>query len=148
MICSYCTAEMPDISGFCPGCGRPVEATTSAPSAPALQDKLLGAVAYLGILPAIVLLLIPATRSSRFIRFHSWQGLVFVVSTAVLVGIVRLCFLILSILPVVGFLLSWLLLGVTSIAVAVLWVVLIIKAALGDSYELPFVGRLAARLAD
>ena len=107
----------------------------------------MGAVAYVGILPAALMLAIPATRRRAFVRFHCWQALLFVAATA-LAGVgVKLFFLIFSVVPMAGFLLSWLLLGVVSIAVAILWLVLIVKALQGESYQLPQLGSISIRLA-
>lgn len=106
----------------------------------------MGALAYVGLFPAIVLLVVPAARNRRFVRFHCWQSLLFGAATVLIGMAVKLFFLIFSILPVVGFLISWLLLGVASIAVVILWLALVVKALQGEPYELPFLGPLATRL--
>ena len=147
MICSYCAAEMPEISAFCPVCGRSV---TAAPelSANRSQDAVLGALAYATFVPAILFLAIPALKSSRFVRFHSWQSVFLAIATVVAGLALRLLFVIFSILPLVGFLLAWLSLGVGFLAIVVVWAVLVAKAAQGQGYELPMIGPLAARLAE
>jgi len=147
MTCSYCAAEMPEISAFCPGCGRRVN-TSESLSAGDTRDAALGALAYLGVAPAILFLALPALKSSRFVRFHSWQSVFFGVATLVLAFLIKLLFAILSVLPVIGFLLAWLSVGVGLIAIVVIWIALAVKAAQGQSYELPIMGRMAARLAD
>ena len=98
------------------------------------------------VLPAI-LFLVPALRSSRFVRFHSWQSVFFAVAAAMTAFVMKLLFAIFSILPVIGFLLAWLSVGVSFIAIAMIWVALAVKAAQGQSYELPVIGRMAAQLA-
>ena len=108
----------------------------------------MGGLAYVGLLPAVVLLLVPATRRRQFVRFHCWQSLLFTAATVLAGFAVKLLFLLFSLLPVVGFLISWLLLGIVSIAVVVLWLALIVKALQGETYELPFLGPLASRLTD
>src|SRR5205823_1137461 len=127
--------------------GCPVNSERELPAADS-TDLLLGAVAYLLVVPAILFLLIPAIKSRRFVRFHSWQSLLFAVSTGILALILKILFAIFSILPVIGFLLAWLSLGLGFLAVVVLWVVLVTKAAQGQTYELPLIGPLAARLAE
>jgi uncharacterized membrane protein len=92
-------------------------------------------------------LLIPALRGNRFVRFHSWQSVLFTIASALLGLVLKLLFVILAILPVVGFLLAWLLLGIGSMGIFFLWVVLLIKAALGNYYQLPLIGPLAEQLA-
>ena len=136
---------MPDVSAFCPACGISVAEPHPAVNS---RDRALGALVYVGLIPAIILLLIPALRGNRFVRFHSWQSLLFAVSTGILALILKILFAIFSILPVIGFLLAWLSLGLGFLAVVVLWVVLVTKAAQGQTYELPLIGPLAARLAE
>ena len=142
---------MPEVSAFCPGCGRAVTAPFEASTpdvAPLSRDSFLGAVAYVGILPAIVLLALPTLKEHRFVRFHAWQALFFVVGT-LLVGIVaKLLFMVLSLFPFLGFLLAWLLAGLVALAMFFLWIAIVTKAALGEAYELPFIGEWAARLAN
>jgi len=149
MICTYCSAAMPEISAFCPGCGRSVDRAGSADQifASGVRDWLLGPLAYVALVPAIVFLIVPPLRSSRFVRFHSWQSILFAVATAVAALATRLLFFVLSVIPFGGFLLAWLLIGLVVLAVVVLWGVLVLKAALGEAFELPWLGPLAAQLA-
>ena len=135
---------MPDVSAFCPACGLPV---VESPGAVDSRDKALGALAYVGLIPAVILLLVPALRGNRFVRFHSWQSVLFTVASALLGLVLKLLFVVLAILPVVGFLLAWLFLGIGSMALFFLWVILLVKAALGSYYQLPLIGPLAEQFA-
>lgn len=99
------------------------------------------------LLPTLLFLALPALRSKRFVRFHSWQSLFFAVAVAVTALLMKPLFAVLSMLPSIGFLAAWLSIGVMFIAVAVIWVVLVVKALQGQSFELPYLGNLAARLA-
>jgi uncharacterized membrane protein len=135
---------MPDVSVFCPACGQSV-IEESAGTDP--REKIVGALAYVGLIPAIVLLVIPALRDKRFIRFHAWHSVFFSVSSVLLGLGLRLLFIIFSMLPVVGFLLAWLSFGIGAIGILILWVVLVVKAAQGQHYELPLIGPLAAQFA-
>ena len=135
---------MPDVSAFCPACGLSVAETPGAVNS---RDRALSALAYVGLIPAIVFLLIPALRGNRFVRFHSWQSVLFTIASALLGLVLKLLFVILAILPVVGFLLAWLSLGIGSLGIFVLWIVLLVKAALGNYYQLPLIGPLAEQLA-
>ena len=135
---------MPDVSAFCPACGLSVAETPGTVNS---RDRALGALAYVGLLPAMILLLIPALRGNRFVRFHSWQSVLFTIASALLGLVLKLFFVVLAILPVIGFLLAWLLLGIGSMGIFFLWVVLLIKAALGNSYQLPVIGPWAEQLA-
>jgi len=147
MICSNCAAELPEISAYCPSCGSSVNADSDPFQATDITDQILGAVAYVAVVPAMVLLLAPALRHRLFVRFHAWQSILFGAFTSVFGLILRLLFLLFSIVPLGGSLVAWLLIGVAALAVTVLWLALLVKAALGDRYELPVVGEWAARLA-
>jgi uncharacterized membrane protein len=143
---------MPEVSAFCPGCGRAVTTAhleTDAPGvAPLSRNSFLGALAYVGILPAIVLLALPALKEHRFVRFHAWQSLFLAAGTLVVGIVAKLLFMLLSLFPFLGFLLAWLLAGLVALATFFLWIAIITKAALGEAWELPFIGQRAASLAN
>jgi len=139
---------MPDISAFCPGCGRSVHPLAEPLGVASTQEGLLGALAYLTVFPAIVFLAVPAFRSKTFVRFHAWQSIFFAVATAILGLALRLIFAILSFVPFVGFLFAWLSVGLVFLAIVVLWAVLVVKAGQGQAYELPWLGHYAAQLSE
>lgn len=145
MICSYCDAPMPDISVYCPACGRSV--SPEAPAAITFRDRILGALSYVALVPAVILLFLPAFRADRYVRFHSWQSVLFSAAAIISGVILRLLFLLLSLLPFVGFLLAWLWLGIGCLGLVVLWAVLVVKAAQGHKFELPVIGALSEKLA-
>jgi uncharacterized membrane protein len=60
----------------------------------------------------------------------------------------KFLFAMLSMVPAIGFLVAWLSVGVTFIAIVVIWVVLAVKALQGQSFQLPVLGRMAAKLTD
>ena len=116
--------------------------------AAASREALLAALAYIPVASAILFLAVPSLNRSRFVRFHSWQSIFFVAAAAVTLLIMKLLFGVFSILPAVGLLLAWLCVGVAFIGIAVLWFLLVVKAAQGQSYQLPVIGSMAAQLAD
>ena len=138
---------MPDISEFCPGCGLAVDAPEPIGAADS-SEAILAALAYVLLAPAILFLAVPSQNRGRFVRFHSWQSIFFASATAITALVMKLLFGVFAILPAVGLLLAWLLVGVLSIGTVVLWVLLTVKAAQGHSYELPVIGSMAAQLAD
>lgn len=141
---------MPEVSAFCPGCGRAVgqHLETGIPEVtPLSRNSFLAAIAYVGILPSIVLLVLPLLRENRFVRFHAWQSLLLAGFTVVVGIVTKLLFVVLSLFPYLGFLLAWLLAGIVALATFFLWIAIVAKAALGEAYELPFVGEWASNLA-
>jgi uncharacterized membrane protein len=139
---------MPEISAYCPACGYPVNEASDPLPATDGMDKLLAAFAYVAVVPAIAFLVVPAIRLRSFVRFHAWQALFFAAATCILGLVLRLLFVIFSVLPFGGFLFAWLLIGVGGIAVVIMWAALLAKAALGDRWELPFLGPWATRLSE
>ncbi len=144
---------MPEVSQFCPGCGLAVG--SGPPSEPAIpgvrpvsRDALLGAIAYVALLPAIVFLAVPGFRTARFIRFHAWQSVLLAGATVLIGFATRAAFAVLLLFPMVGFLVAWLLSGVVGLAIVLLWVAIMVKAGLGDAFEVALIGRWAARLAN
>jgi uncharacterized membrane protein len=152
MICPHCSAEMPNISAFCPGCGRSVQAGDEEGVAfertASRRDALFGALSYFGLLPAILFLALPSVQASRFVKFHSWQSVFFAILTVILAGLMRGLFALFSIFAGVGLLLATLTVGLVFLAIVFLWLVLVIKAVQGEAYELPWLGRIAAGLAN
>lgn len=103
-------------------------------------ERIAAAVSYCTLLPAVLLLLVPAYRKSTFVRFHAWQSMFlwgfFLIATAValflsnFIGTVAL-----------------LLMGVlAAIAMFFLWIVLVLKSWQGELFELPVFARLAGYL--
>lgn len=138
---------MPDISASCPSCGRSTSFGPPDGDGPGLEERLLSALAYAGVLPAMVFILVPAFRERPFLRFHSWQSILFALACLVVAVLLRLLFLVFSVVPFVGFLLGWLSLGIGSLGILTLWAVLLIQAARGRRFEVPLIGPVAARMA-
>ena len=103
-------------------------------------ERAAAAAAYLPLIPPGVLLLLPAFRDKRFVRFHAWQsillwGVFFVLTIAAL--------FLSNVAAAMVFLLFGLL---VSLAMLFLWIVLSLKAWQGERFELPLFGDLAERL--
>jgi uncharacterized membrane protein len=163
--CSYCGASMPEVSSFCPRCGKPVERLVQgprttvqlaspasheyfvpaqrAPLAPTLPlpDRLAAALCYLTFVPAVVFIFLKQYRDRSFVRFHAFQSLLF---WAAVIGL-----LLLGLLgSMLGHLFMWFLLGVLAmLALFLTWVVLLIKAVQGENFRLPVLGEYAERWA-
>ncbi len=133
IACPNCGTEMPANAAFCPACGWSMR-----PLPPA--DRAAAAFSYLTLIPAAVLLLIPAFRTHRFVRFHAWQSI-----------FIWAVFLILTVFAIflsnIAAAMLFLLFGIlASLAMLFLWIVLSIKAWQGERFELPLFGPLAARM--
>jgi uncharacterized membrane protein len=131
--CPHCGTAMPANAAFCPACGWSMR-----PLPPA--ERAVAVVAYLPLVPPGVLLLLPAFRNNRFVRFHAWQsillwGVFFALTIAALF------------LSNVAAAMAFLLFGIlVSLAMLFLWIVLSLKAWQGERFELPLFGDLAARM--
>jgi uncharacterized membrane protein len=163
--CGYCGASMPEISEFCPRCGRPVrEGTSFAPDPEelvkaaeqqepveeirpvippvAMGDRYVGALAYLTFIPAVVFLFLKQYQQRKFVRFHAFQSVFF---WGVVVAMLLLGFLASSI----GWLFIRLMIGaLVTLALFFVWAVLCIKALQGEWFELPWLGALAGQQAE
>ena len=146
--CPHCGAQMPEAAAFCPGCGLPIQAEPRAQGrVGALPVALAGVLAYFTFIPAIVFLVLEPYNKNRFLRFHSVQCLL-LWGAATLVGIaLKLASVVLFIIPVLGPLLVYLVSGVVALAVAVIWLVLVVKAFQGEMFRLPLLGDFAAQYA-
>jgi uncharacterized membrane protein len=158
---------MPDISEFCPACGRPVhEGTFFAPepkpenderadesarteeSSPVLlpsvemNDRLVGAFVYWTFIPAVVCLFLRQYRESKFVRFHAFQSIFFWAAVVVLFALGLLA-------STFGWLFIWLVIGaLVFLGLFFTWAVLSIKALQGEWFELPWLGELAGQRAE
>ncbi len=140
---------MPDVSSFCPACGEPVPAAKPASVATGgLSDHILGALAYLTFVPAIIFLLVEPFKRNRFIRFHSFQC-IFLWAAGLLLGIaLKLIFLVLRLIPLLGQLVVLLTYMILSLGCVILVIVLLVKAVQGEMFKLPFIGDQAEKQAN
>jgi uncharacterized membrane protein len=169
ITCPQCHAQTPDNVAFCPGCGRrmwvpgqdakrpaaspPVIRTPAVPPVtvtPAnvpsqFRDNLIAALAYIAFIPAVIFVLIEPFKRNRFIRFHSFQS-IFLTAATIVIGIaLRILYSILTLIPVAGYLLAWLVLAVAVLGWGILWLVLLVKALQGQTFRLPLIGSLAEK---
>ena len=94
-----------------------------------LEPRLAAALSYmLGLVTGIILLRVE--KEDRFVRFHALQSILFT----------SVCIVVLLALATVG-------IGLVTYAVAVVawavWAILMLRAARGELYQLPLIGRWA-----
>ncbi len=112
-----------------------------------LPETVAGALAYLTFIPPIVFLSRPPYNRNRFLRFHSFQSILLCGAVLVVFLLLRIASFILPVVPLIGPLFVVLAWVVAVIAMVVIWLVVIVKALQGESFELPVLGNLAERLA-
>jgi uncharacterized membrane protein len=108
-----------------------------------LSENAAGGLAYITIIPAIIFLVTAPYNKSSYIRFHSWQCLFmalawFVIDVAVMIFGSFLSFF---------RLLTFGLYPLISLAMLILWIMVLIKAFNGERFKLPIIGDLAAKQA-
>jgi uncharacterized membrane protein len=94
---------------------------TNAPTSIGLDENLAGALAYLPLIGLIFLFL---EKKSTFVRFHSVQSL-----------LIALVSIVLSFIPIIGWIASCLILVVMVIGA--------VKAYNGERFKLPVIGKIA-----
>jgi len=144
--CPQCGFQMPELAAFCPGCGLRMIVPSVDEARASGHGNILGALAYVALIPAVVFLLIEPYKRDRFVRFHAIQSL-FLAGTGVAVLVVlRLAFSLLSLIPWLGYLMAWLFVAVVFMGWGILWIVLLIKALQGEFFPLPWLGAWAERI--
>jgi len=144
-FCSSCGAQVADGAAFCPACGKSSTQSTGggAAAAPAqspstaggLSDNAAGLLAYF-VLPAIIFLIIEPYNKNRFVRFHSFQGLI--------LGIAAFLANMILAMTGIGLLLTpFIWLGHIIVAV-----ICMIKANGGQMFKLPLIGDFAEKQAN
>jgi uncharacterized membrane protein len=115
-----------------------------------LAPNVAAALSYvLGWITGLIFVLIE--KENSFVRFHAFQSILYsvawiavVIAWNILIFIVSMASSVLGLLVGLLGILFWLVAGLGGFA---LWIILIIKAAQGDTFKLPMLGDMAERLA-
>lgn len=145
-FCSACGAQMPEGSATCPVCARSAGAANQGAVGGAtggMTDNVAGMLAYVTIIPAIVFLVMEPYNRNRFIRFHAFQSIFFVVAWTV----IWIALSIVGMIPVLGWatLIIWPLVGLGGLIV---WIILLLKSYQGQMFKLPIIGDMAEKQAN
>jgi uncharacterized membrane protein len=144
--CPQCSAEMPDAAAFCPGCGfRMIAVPSAVASTGFLKENVAAALAYFTFIPAVVFLRIMPFKRNHFVRFHSFQSIFLILAGIVVAVGLRVLFAILTLIPMFGYLLAWLIVLLVVLAGTILWLVLVLKAWQGEFFKVPVIGDFAER---
>ena len=151
--CAKCGAVSPDNSQVCQSCGAPFAAgsvtqgnPTSAGSSQGLTPNVAALLSYI-LWPVICLLflILDPYNKNKFIRFHAFQAL-FLGLAGIAAGIVlSIATAILSMIPVLGWILDFLIWTSFGLGMLGLVIYLMYRAYNGDRFMLPFIGNLAVQ---
>jgi uncharacterized membrane protein len=155
IFCSNCGTQNADGATFCSNCGKPIAqpvtagapagaggavVTPAVPPPPAAtgaipNENVMGGLAYLTFIPAVIFLLIEPYKYNRFVRFHAWQEIWLSIARIV----VWIC---LIWTPFLGFG-SFILRSFVGLIFFIAWLVAIVNAFQGKLFKLPLIGDLA-----
>jgi uncharacterized membrane protein len=113
-----------------------------------MADNVAGMLAYITIIPAIVFLVVEPYNKNRFVRFHSFQNIFFVVALIACWIAFTILAMVLAFIPILGHLILALLWFVVAGGSFVLWIIMLIKANGGQMWKLPVIGDLAEKQAN
>jgi uncharacterized membrane protein len=134
-----------------PGQGAPQGAGYAAPppaQSSGLTDNVAGALCYiLTILTGILFLVLEPYNKNRTVRFHAWQAIFFGIATFVLWIAETFLSIVLSNIPVIGFLFSVVIMFALGLGLFILWLMLMYKAYNNERWVLPVIGPLAEKQA-
>lgn len=135
---------MPESAAYCPGCGRAMQEVERARGrVGAMPEPIAGALAYCTFIPAVVFLLVDPYKKNRFVRFHSFQCIGLFLFMAILAAVMRIAAALIGLIPMLGPLLLVLISVVLSFGFFVLWLLLVVKALQGETFQLPLIGGYA-----
>jgi len=148
LACPDCAARMPETAGFCPGCGRSMQAAQRAQGRVGIfHENIAGALAYFPFIPATVFLFVAPYNKNRFVRFHALQSLLFFgiinVLDIAIISFESIRWLRIPSPYISGF--GVLFFIFINMVACIGWLVGIVQAARGKYYRLPFVGDIAAQ---
>ena len=171
-FCGKCGGELLEGARFCNTCGSAVATPAPVPVAPAaapepvaaapvpaagtgMTSNVAGLLAYvLGLITGVVFLVLEPYNKDKFVRFHAFQSIFF---NVLMIGF----WIVWTILSMIVWAIGFRILGygigslistimslvslVVFLAFLITWVFLMFKAYNNQRFELPLIGKLAAR---
>jgi uncharacterized membrane protein len=108
-----------------------------SPRKSGLSDNSIGAIAYLGPVPAFFFLAIRRYNKRPYVRFHSWQSLVFDAFVFLFVYVLKLVMPLVKFLGARFLMVVW---GVVFLVIFLLWLWCVVGALNGKRCRLPIIG--------
>jgi uncharacterized membrane protein len=173
-FCGKCGGELLEGARFCNSCGSAAAAPASVPAAPAaapepvaaapvsaagsgMTSNVAGLLTYVcGFITGIVFLVLEPYNKDKFVRFHAFQSIFF---NVLMIGFWIVWTILSMIMWAIGFRILGYAIGslistvmslvslVVFLAFLITWVFLMFKAYNNQRFELPWIGKLAARQA-
>lgn len=106
-----------------------------------LSDQAAGGMAYVAVVPAVYFLLSERYNRKPYVRFHSLQAIYLFIASVIITALLGA---ISNVVPALQFL-NFQHFPLDSLALVILWIVVLIKAFNGEWYKLPVVGAMAER---
>lgn len=104
------------------------------------REKMTSFIAYLfGWVSGLIIYL--TEKKSQYIRFNAMQSIIF----SGLLTIIYVFLNVLSLIPVLGRILSLILYPIVYMAGTVIWIILLVKSFQGEYFKLPIIGDYAEK---
>jgi uncharacterized membrane protein len=121
--------------------------TVAEKSSTGLDANVAAALAYL---PVVNIVFLVIEKGSRFVKFHAMQSLLFMAAFIVAQILLTIVGTILGLVPVLGWIVSFLLFFVwiaLAIGGFVVWIIAMMKAFQNETWKLPTIGDIAEKQA-
>ena len=147
-FCAKCGATVgvgaPPVSAGVPPAGAATPQPVAASAG--MSDNAASALCYvLGFITGILFLVLEPYSKNKNVRFHAFQAIFFGVGTMVLWIVLIAVSAVLSHIPILGPLLSLLLMLVLWLGALIVWLMLMFKAYNNQRMVLPVIGPLAEK---
>jgi uncharacterized membrane protein len=109
-----------------------------------MTDNMAAALSYVTII-GIVFLFVEPYNTNRVIRFHAFQSIFFAIATVVVWVAATILSIVLTPLPVIGFIFGLLLHFAVGLGIFVVWLMLVYKAYNNEQFMLPVIGPMAQK---
>lgn len=109
----------------------------------AASDRAAAGLAYVTGIPAVFFLLSDRYNRRPYLRFHAWQAVYFVIASILITAMLSV---VMESVPSLRFL-EFDHFPLVSLALVIVWVVVLMKALNGERYRLPLIGSMAEKRA-